>query len=220
MLPGREQEKLFSFPPAINLVKEAFELADPEVLAALAPAVERIRQTFGDCVRETSLAELCGDERAADSTTWLTIYRVLQGTEMLSCLGAWIEDAKPEFGPAPSAGLHFVRGHDRTRIGEWIELRERYCRGLGASLAGGKLLCLPSAAEIAPLKGSKCYERTSDYYQRMLPVTAIAGVGRLPQISMPLATVAGVPIGLSLVSAYGEDHYLLEIAKKIAARRS
>jgi amidase len=219
LLPGSDQAMRPSSSPVIHLVKEAFELADPEVRAALDPAVEGVRQSFGDRVRETSLAELCGDKRAADSTTWLTIYRVLQGTEMLSCLGAWIEDAKPTFGPAPSAGLRFVRSHDRTRMGEWIELRERYCNRLGASLAGGNLLCLPSAASIAPLKGSKSYERTSDYYQRMLPVTAIAGVGRLPQISMPLATVAGAPIGLSLVVARGEDLYLLEIAKNFTESR-
>ena len=60
-------------------MREAFDLADAEVRAALSGAVERIRDTFGNRVREISLAELCDDERAADPATWLTIYRVLQG---------------------------------------------------------------------------------------------------------------------------------------------
>ena len=50
-------------------------------------------------------------------------------------------------------------------------------------------------------------------------MTAIAGVGRMPQISMPLGTVAGAPIGLSLLAGYSEDLYLLEIAKNLVESR-
>ena len=32
---------------------------------------------------------------------------------------------------------------------------------------------------------------------------------------MPLANVAGVPVGLSLVAAHGEDMWLLEIARQL-----
>jgi len=158
-----------------------------------------------------------GEALAADPMTWVTIYRVLQGSEMLSCLGAWIADAKPSFGPAPSTGLGFVKKLDRTRIGESVERREHYCRRLNAALAAGDLLCLPSAPTIAPPKGSKAYERTSDYYQRTLAVTAIAGVGRLPQISMPLGNVNGVPVGLSLSAKYGADMPLVRAAKRLSS---
>ena len=108
---------------------------------------------------------------------------------------------KPAFGPAPSAGLEFVGKLDRTRMSEAIHLREHYFRRLNTALAAGDLLCLPTSPTIAPLKGSKAYDRKSDYYQRTLSLTAIAGVGRLPQISMPLGNVDGAPIGLSLAAA-------------------
>jgi amidase len=217
LLFGDEQRDRPTQSGAIHLVREAFELADAEVRAALSPAVDRVREVFGRRVRETSLAEICNDDRAADPTTWLTIYRVLQGTEMMSCLGHWIEAEKPPFGPAPSAGLEFVKRHDRSRVGESIELREWLCRSLNAALSSGDLLCLPTAPTIAPRKSSKSYERTSDYYQRTLPLTAIAGVGRLPQISMPLANVNGAPIGLSLAAAYGADIYLLKTAAQLCS---
>lgn len=216
LLPIGDYDAAAREPGTIHVIKEIFAIADPEVREALAAPIEALRRMNSGRVRETSLVELCQDERAGDPATWLTIYRVLQGTEMASCLGSWIESARPTFGPAPSAGLHFVRGHDRSRLGEWIELRERYCRRLNASVGPSDLLCLPSAAAIAPLKGSNAYERTSDYYRRMLPTTAVAGVGRMPQISLPLAKVGGVPIGLGLVAARENDVILVKTAQRFA----
>jgi amidase len=58
-------------------------------------------------------------------------------------------------------------------------------------------------------------DRSGDYYQRTLSMTAIAGVGRLPQVSMPLATVASAPMGLSLIGARGEDLFLLDVARAV-----
>jgi amidase len=201
----------------IHLVREGFELADPGVREALRESIDQIREVSGARIRETSLGKLCNDERAADLMTWLTIYRVLQGAEFESCLGGWIADAKPEFGPALTTGLEFVKKLDRTRIGESVALREHYYRGLNAALSKGDLLCLPTAPTVAPLKGSKAYDRSSDYYWRTLSMTSIAGIARLPQVSMPLADVDGAPIGLSLIAARDRDLDLLVTAKKIAA---
>ena len=203
--------------PTIHLVREAFELADRDVHEALAPAINSLRHKFAGRVRETSLNELCNDPRAADMLSWLTIYRVLQGTEIMSCLGDWMAESKATFGPAPSAGLKFVAKIDRTRIGESVELREHYFRRLNGNLVAGDLLCLPTAPTTAPLKGSKAYDRNHDYYQRTLSINAIAGVARLPQISMPLGDVNGVPIGLSLAAAHGADAYLVKIVKLLDA---
>ena len=53
------------------------------------------------------------------------------------------------------------------------------------------------------------------YTYGVTALTAIAGVGRLPQVSMPLATAAAAPIGLSLIGAPGEDLFLLDVARSI-----
>jgi amidase len=211
-------EKAVATPPAIgtiHLVDEAFALADDEVRLALTDVFKCLDRETTARVRTTSLTELCNHERAADMMTWLTLYRVLQGTEMQSCLGAWIADAKPTFGPAPSAGLEFVKKLDRTRIGESVELREHLCERLNAALASGDLLCIPSAPTIAPLKGSKAYDRNSDYYRRTLSLTTIAGVGRLPQVSMPVASASSAPTGLSILAARNNDLRLLDAARTI-----
>ena len=43
----------------------------------------------------------------------------------------------------------------------------------------------------------------------------ISGLGRLPQVSLPLANVNGLPLGISLVAARGNDKMLLEVARNI-----
>jgi amidase len=208
-----------SFAPAtIHLVREAFELADADVRRAMEQPIDSLRELVGsERVRETSLAQLCADDRAADLTTWLTIYRVLQGTEFESCLGGWIADSRPALGPAMLAGIEFVKKLDRTRVGESIGLREHYLAGLNAALAGGDLLCLPTAPAVAPVKGSMSYDRSGDYYWRTLAINAIAGAARLPQISMPLAKVGDAPIGLSLIAGHRRDLQVLEAGRWIGA---
>jgi amidase len=40
-------------------------------------------------------------------------------------------------------------------------------------------------------------------------------MGRLPQLSLPIANVGGVPVGLSLLARHGQDDFLLGVAKII-----
>jgi amidase len=203
-------------PGSIYLVREAFELADPAVRESLDDPVNRLQEVLGMPVSEVSLSQICNDERAADLTSWLTIYRVLQGTEFQSTLGSWIAAEMPAVGPALATGLEFIKKLDRTRIGESVGLREHYARRLGAALTSGDLFCMPTAPAPAPPRGSKAHDRSSDYYWRTLSINAIAGVGRLPQVSMPLSQVDGAPVGLSLLAAHGRDIELLATAMRVA----
>ena len=55
----------------------------------------------------------------------------------------------------------------------------------------------------------------SGYYPRALALTSVAGIGRLPQVSLPLATSAGIPVGLSLLAGHGRDAFLLEVVQHL-----
>jgi amidase len=216
LLPDESSRAAAPDAPTIYLVRELFDLADSEARKSLNSGVDRVRNAFKNRVREVSLAELCDDERAGDLNNWLMIYRVMLGAEMFSCHGGWFTEAKPEFGPAPTAGFEYLGKLDRTRINEWVALREHLSRRLNSKLAAGDLLCLPSSPSIAPLRNSKAYDRSSDYYLRTSSVGTVAGVARLPQLSMPLCSLNGVPIGVSLAAAQGFDRHLLDCAKPCA----
>ncbi len=200
----------------IHLVRETFDITDAAARKSLHDSIGKLNSILGSHVVENSLAHLCGDEQAGDLSKWLTIYRVLQGTEYESNLGSWMADIKPTLGPAMTAGVESVKKLNRTRIGESVGLREHYARRLNRTLASGDLLCFPTAPTPAPLKGSNAYDRSNDYYWRTLSINAIAGIARLPQVSMPLGQVDGVPVGLSLVAGQGRDRELLNAVVRVS----
>src|SRR5437016_7180406 len=88
-----------SKPATIYLIREAFALADADVQEALSEPMRRLRETFGGAVRESSLQELVADHAGHNFATWADTFCVIQWAEIKSCLGAWIANTRPEFGP-------------------------------------------------------------------------------------------------------------------------
>ncbi len=205
-------------PGAIYLIREAFALADSEVQQALMEPVRVLQDRFGERVREASLRDVAGDAAGASLPTWGDTYCVLQWAEIKSCLGAWIADAKPTFGPATAASFDLTNQLDRRRIGEAMERRERYCRRLQSFLGSHDLLCMPTTPTLASHKGAVLPRASSGsgYYPRVLALTSVAGIGRLPQVSLPMAHSMGVPVGLSLLAGHGQDAFLLEVVRGLS----
>ncbi len=79
-------------------------------------------------------------------------------------------------------------------------------------LDGEAVICLPTAPGPAPLKATPV-EALEDIRRRTLNLTCIAGLGGLPQITLPLAEFDGAPVGISLLGAPGSDIMLLSFAK-------
>ena len=67
----------------------------------------------------------------------------------------------------------------------------------------------------APLRGERMSARR-DVRARISMLTCIAGTTGRPQITLPLAEVDGLPVGLSLLGARGADEVLLACARDIA----
>jgi amidase len=206
-----------SQPRTIHLIREAFALADPDVQAALSEPLRRLRGLFGGAVRDSSLQELVADAAGHSFATWTDTFCVIQWAEIESCLGAWIASAKPEFGPEIAASFQLMKQLDRRRVSEAVQQREQYFRSLNEFLGPDDLLCIPTTPARAPHKGDPPKRSSSGtgYYPRTLALTSVAGMGRLPQVSLPMADIDGVPVGLSLLARHRQDLLLLEVAKKV-----
>ena len=50
---------------------------------------------------------------------------------------------------------------------------------------------------------------------RAISMLCIAGLSGLPQVSLPVGTVAGCPLGLSLIGPPGRDRALLALARRV-----
>ncbi|MFL6554320.1 MAG: amidase family protein [Chthoniobacterales bacterium] len=91
---------------------------------------------------------------------------------------------------------------------------ERARRKIGAP---NDLLCIPTTPTLASRNGDPPRRSSSGsgYYRRTLSLTSLAGMCRLPQVSLPLADADGVPVGLSLLARHGQDSFLLQLAKRV-----
>ncbi len=200
----------------IHLITEAMSSVDGEVREALTGTVEHLRRLYGDRFQETSLREIDGYSDQEGLDPWFDAFHVVQWAEIWSSLGAWVEEQHPPMGPRIENNFRLVKALDRGKLEDAIRQRERLFRALERFLGPTDLLCLPTSPALAPLKGTLPTDRSKGgYYPRTVALTSLAGVGRLPQLSMPLASCDGVPVGLSLLARHGEDAFLLDVMTEV-----
>jgi amidase len=199
-------------PPARLLYAEdAFELAGPATSAALQPAVERLATLLGAPKRVTVSAE--GLRR------WLDVFRVLQSAEAWSCHGAWVEAVKPDLGPGIRQRMQWASTVSAADIEPARRQRDDIAAQLARLLGDRNVLVLPTVPDIAPLRGASPQE-TEDFRARALSLLCIAGLARLPQITLPLGRRNGCPIGLSLIGPRDSDMMLLAMARHVAGSKA
>jgi amidase len=87
---------------------------------------------------------------------------------------------------------------------------------MGAMLAGNAILVMPTVPDIAPPVNA-APASTDDFRARAMSLLCVAGLARLPQVNLPLTTLDGCPLGLSLVAARGNDALLLAAAARLEA---
>ena len=177
-------------PRAIYLIREAFALAEPEVQKAHQKSIEKIRSQFSSAVRERSLADIIGASSPSNFDVLLETFCYLQWSEIENSFGGWIAECKPRLGPMTTKNFEMVASFDRRLIPQVIARREAFYRALRAFLGPRDLLCIPTSPSPAPMKGSLGLDqRAGNYYRNALSLTSIAGLARLPQVSLPLASV-------------------------------
>ncbi len=196
-----------ALPTRLIVAVDAFGFADPGVAAALAPAVERLAGLIGD-VREDLLAP-------QGLSVWARAQRTLQPYEAWLTFRDWLDYSNPRF--AFSVARALLTG-SMTPESErnWANLMRQEARGrLAYLLQPGTILCLPTTPFAAPLKGQKL-SVLDPLRDRITCLCAHGGLTGVPQVSLPLATVDGLPIGLSILGPRGSDATLVAVARALA----
>jgi amidase len=147
-------------------------------------------------------------------TQWTDYFRFPQGAEAWAAHGEWIKRVKPQFGPAIKGRFEWASTVDAKDVARARARREEITRRMDELLRDNAVLALPSAPGSALPRNSPP-EVVDGLRARALPMLCIAGLARLPQVSLPLATVDGCPLGLSLIAARGNDTLLLALAKRL-----
>lgn len=196
-------------PRRLLIAPDAFERAGPRVADALAGPVAALGEALGKPVE----AELSPD----GLDRWRECFRTIQGFEIWRSLGAWVEETKPELGPGVRERLDWasqVRAEDVVRERRF---RDGVVNHLERLIGPDDVLCLPTAPGIAPAKDEQAESVEVGFRNRAISLLCPAGLGGLPQLTMPLGVLDGCPLGLSVVAARGRDLVLLRLATSLAA---
>ncbi len=193
-------------PGRLWLAQDAFALAMPDAAQALQPALARVTSVLGAATPVTVSEE--------GLNAWFEVFRILQFAEIWDTHREWVTRVQPHFGVAIGKRFEAVAKSDPTEVAQTIPLREAIAARLDQLLAHHAVLLLPTVPDVAPLKNSP-HQQTTTFRERAMGLLCLSGIGRLPQVSLPLANINGLPLGLSLVAARGNDEMLLAVAQQI-----
>jgi amidase len=195
------------------VLTEAFDAANPDVCAVLLGELQRVETILGLQREPISIHAIDEERQQSGLDIWIETYRMIQGAEIWSCLGPWIEANSVTFGPRIAKNFEYARNADRAKLADAIARRARFIDKCDALLTDADVICIPSVPAPAPFKGSIGTDRyANNYVITALSLCSIAGLCRLPQVTLPVAQVDGSPIGLSLLAKHGSDLTLLNTA--------
>jgi amidase len=184
------------------LASDAFELAEPQAASVLAAAA----RALGAVEEVQVFARRPGDFRDA--------YVTLQGLDIAREHSDFL-GSDPIFGSTIQPRFDSVRALDPSAGAQWSAWRGETTARLRQLLPPGTFLLLPTAPSLAPLRFLRD-EAAGRFYDAALTLGSVAGHAGLPAVSLPVATLHGCPLGLSLVAGFGQDEALLALAVSAA----
>jgi amidase len=207
--------------PFLAAAAELADLLDVPLASAHltgAPLVEDIPDAADPAVVGGSGVDLSrpgpgpGAERLA---RWVDAYRQRSLWEAWQVHGEWVARRHPSFGPG--VGARFEQARSTTEPEPLAPIRAEIVTAVAHAAGPGGVLLVPAAAGPAPPIG---HPGAAARRPRTLGLGCVASVGGLPAVSLPLVRVDGLPLGLSLVGAPGEDERLLALAARVGAPRA
>jgi len=199
----------------IFVLQDALQLADAAVQEQFRGALERLVSDTGIDFVPIRFSEIVGEPCALQACN-MNALRDLQTAEFQSTVGNWIEAFRPELGFTFAMAYGNVQKFDRIAALDNIARCQRLFHQINAFFAPDTIICFPTTTKIAPKKGSlNTLEAVMDFYDPTMTITAFSGVAHLPEVSAPMMTVEGCPVGLSFVAGHYRDEFLLNAVREL-----
>jgi len=191
----------------LAIARDAFAQAD-EAVAALAHEFLGRAAPLLPPASEITVAPNGFDE-------WREAFRIVQAREVWETYGDFVMRAKPKLGPGIRERMAFAATVTAAQAEAGRKIMAAAGAHLRAMVPPGTIVALPTAPSIAPAIGLSG-EEMETFRVRVMRLTCMAGLGGLPQMNLPIGTVAGCPAGLSLIAWAGGDEALLDLAVLLA----
>ncbi|MGA0571710.1 amidase [Variovorax sp. VNK109] len=192
--------------PRLLKPTDVWSLAVPEAAEALLAVLARIEDVTGSSTEVTAALD------SFDDMYWN--FRYVQARESWITDGPLIERFAPPLGPGVKERFEWSRQVTDAQGAQGYAFRERFRAHLTSLLGNDGVLVMPTMPDIAPLR-SESESALEDYRNRAIQMLCIAGLSGFPQISLPLASRAAAPLGISLLGPAGSDRSLIALAQRI-----
>lgn len=151
----------------------------------------------------------------SDFAAWSEAFRVLQAFEVWQTFGPFVRSAKPRLGPGIKERIAFAASVTATEAAAARRVVEEARNRVRDLIAPGTIVLMPTSPAVAPRPDAD--GATLDAFRtRVIRFTSLAGLGGLPQVTLPAGTVGGLPAGISLMGWFGGDEAVLDIAVAVS----
>jgi amidase len=197
-------------PARVRLLRpgDVWKLLADEVVDALDPAVARIEAALGEAKPCEAALE------SFDAMYWS--FRHLQGREAWQVDGPFIERFAPPLGPGVAARFAWSKQLTEAQVVNAAHFCDRFRSHLAALLGSDGVFVMPTMPDVAPLLAADESE-LEDYRNAAIRMLCVSGLSGFPQVTLPLASRLGAPLGISLLGPSGSDRSLVALAERIAA---
>ncbi len=194
--------------PRLLMPSDVWGLVDSAVRPAWDGALQQITQLLGRAQDCTAVLD------SFDAMYWS--FRYIQGREAWMTDGAFISRYAPVLGPGVKERFDWSRQVTDAQVQQAEQFRMRFRQHLADVLGSDGVLVMPTMPDIAPLRTAD--EASLEVYRNQaVQMLCLAGLSGFPQISLPLASRGGAPLGISLLGPAGTDRSLIAIAQQLAA---
>lgn len=202
-------EDLQPLPATVRLLlpTDVWALLDMDVQHALATARALIESVLG-AARPVQLVLT-----SFEAMYWH--FRHIQGREAWVTDGPLIERFAPPLGQGVAQRFAWSKAVSDEQVAAAQAFRTRYRAMLNDLLGNDGVLLMPTMPDVAPLISADDASLES-YRNRAIQMLCIAGLTGCPQLSLPLASRLGAPLGISLLGPAGSDRSLVRLAESIS----
>ncbi len=145
---------------------------------------------------------------------WREVFRDVQGFEAWRDHGVWIENHGGALSEPVRYRFEVARQVTATQFHEAVETRRMVRARVDEVLGDDGVMVLPTVPSVAPLLVADG-TALETFRAGALALTCASGLSGCPQISVPMASLDGASLGLSLLAPRGRDRALIALARQI-----